>query len=75
MSLQSKIAFVSGASRPQGNGRAIALALARKGADVGVSGWNHMEGAISVAFLATVEAKYMTGAVMNMLGGLDLFVF
>ena len=49
MSLQSKIAFVSGASRPLGNGRAIALALARKGADVAVSGWNHVEGAISVA--------------------------
>ena len=29
----------------------------------------------AVAFLASVEAKYMTGAVMNMLGGLDLFVF
>ena len=49
MPLHGKIAFVSGASRPRGNGRAIALALARRGADVVVSGWNHMEGAISVA--------------------------
>ena len=48
MSLEGKIAFVSGASRPKGNGRAIALTLARRGADVAVSGWNHMEGAQSV---------------------------
>jgi 3-oxoacyl-[acyl-carrier protein] reductase len=49
MSLEGKIAFVSGASRPLGNGRAIAIALAKKGADVAVSGWNHMEGAMSIA--------------------------
>ena len=48
MSLQNKVAFVSGASRPRGNGRAIALTLARQGADVAVSGWNHMDGAMSV---------------------------
>jgi 3-oxoacyl-[acyl-carrier protein] reductase len=29
----------------------------------------------AVAFLASEEGWYMTGAVMNMLGGLDLFVF
>jgi len=49
MSLQNKVAFVSGASRPRGNGRAIALTLARMGIDVAVSGWNHMEGAVSLA--------------------------
>jgi len=49
MSLQGKIAFVSGASSPSGNGSAIALTLARKGADVAVAGYNHMEGASSVA--------------------------
>lgn len=49
MSLQGKIAFVSGASRPLGNGKAIALTLAKKGADVAVSGFNHMEGAMAVA--------------------------
>jgi 3-oxoacyl-[acyl-carrier protein] reductase len=49
MSLEGKVAFVSGASRPLGNGRAIAIALAKKGADVAVSGWNHMEGAMSIA--------------------------
>jgi 3-oxoacyl-[acyl-carrier protein] reductase len=49
MSLDGKIAFVSGASRPLGNGRAIATALAKKGADVAVSGWNHMEGALEIA--------------------------
>jgi len=49
MSLEGKIAFVSGASRPLGNGKAIAVALAKMGADVAVSGWNHMEGALAVA--------------------------
>jgi NAD(P)-dependent dehydrogenase (short-subunit alcohol dehydrogenase family) len=29
----------------------------------------------AVAFLASDDAGYMTGAVMNMMGGLDLFVF
>lgn len=49
MSLEGKIAFVSGASRPLGNGKAIALALARMGADVAISGLNHMDGAVAVA--------------------------
>jgi 3-oxoacyl-[acyl-carrier protein] reductase len=49
MSLEGKIAFVTGASRPLGNGKAIALALARMGADVVVSGWSHIEGAQAVA--------------------------
>jgi NAD(P)-dependent dehydrogenase (short-subunit alcohol dehydrogenase family) len=30
-------------------GRAIALTLAREGADVAVSGWSHIEGAESLA--------------------------
>jgi 3-oxoacyl-[acyl-carrier protein] reductase len=29
----------------------------------------------AVAYLVSAEAEYMTGAVMNMMGGLDLFVF
>jgi NAD(P)-dependent dehydrogenase (short-subunit alcohol dehydrogenase family) len=29
----------------------------------------------AVAYLASDEGAYMTGATMNMLGGLDLFVF
>jgi 3-oxoacyl-[acyl-carrier protein] reductase len=49
MSLQNKIAFVTGATMPQGIGRAAALALAKRGIDVAVSGFNHMEGAESVA--------------------------
>ena len=49
MSLEGKVAFVSGASRPHGTGRAIALALARDGADVAVSGFGHFEGAEAVA--------------------------
>jgi 3-oxoacyl-[acyl-carrier protein] reductase len=28
----------------------------------------------AVAYLASDQSRYMTGAVMNMLGGLDLFV-
>jgi len=49
MSLEGKVAFVSGSSRPHGIGRAIALALAREGADVATSGWGHFEGAEAVA--------------------------
>jgi 3-oxoacyl-[acyl-carrier protein] reductase len=49
MSLEGKVAFVSGSSRPHGIGRAIALALARGGADVAVSGFGHFEGAEAVA--------------------------
>lgn len=29
----------------------------------------------AVAYLVSDEAQYMTGAVMNLVGGLDLFVF
>jgi 3-oxoacyl-[acyl-carrier protein] reductase len=47
--LERKVAFVSGASRTRGNGKAIATALARNGADVAVSGNSHMEGAMAVA--------------------------
>jgi len=49
MSLEGKIAFVTGASRPGGIGRAIALTLAKNGANVAVSGKTHMEGAMAVA--------------------------
>ena len=49
MSLEGKLALVTGASRPKGIGRAIALTLAREGADVAVTGWSHMEGATALA--------------------------
>jgi len=49
MSLENKVAFVSGASNPKGIGRSIALALARDGADVAVSGFSRIEGAEAVA--------------------------
>ena len=49
MSLENKVAFVSGASMPLGIGRATAINLAKQGADVAVSGLNHMEGANAVA--------------------------
>ena len=46
--LDDKVCFVSGAARGKGNGRAIALALAEKGAHVAV-GDILLEGAQSVA--------------------------
>jgi len=49
MSLEGKVAFVTGASRPRGIGQAIALSLARMGADVAVTGKTHLEGAMSIA--------------------------
>jgi 3-oxoacyl-[acyl-carrier protein] reductase len=48
MSLEGKLALVTGASRPLGIGRATALALARAGADVVVTGFNNMDGVRSV---------------------------
>jgi len=49
MSLEGKLALVTGASMPRGIGKFVALALARDGADVVVTGFRHMEGANAVA--------------------------
>jgi 3-oxoacyl-[acyl-carrier protein] reductase len=49
MSLEGKVAFVTGSSRPKGNGRAIALALAEKGVSVAVTGKENFNGALSLA--------------------------
>jgi 3-oxoacyl-[acyl-carrier protein] reductase len=49
MSLENKIAFISGASMPGGIGHATAVNLARQGADVAVSGFSHVEGAQALA--------------------------
>jgi len=49
MSLEGKVVFVTGASMPKGIGKAIAIALAREGADVVVTGYNNMEGVKAVA--------------------------
>ncbi|MBN1849211.1 MAG: SDR family oxidoreductase [Deltaproteobacteria bacterium] len=49
MSIQGKVALVTGASRPKGIGKATALTLAKLGADVVVTGWNHMDGAEAVS--------------------------
>lgn len=49
MSLENRTAFVSGASMKLGIGRTTAINLAKQGADVAVSGFNHMEGAHAVA--------------------------
>jgi 3-oxoacyl-[acyl-carrier protein] reductase len=49
MSLEGRLALVTGASMPKGIGKYAALTLARNGADVVVTGFNHMEGADAVA--------------------------
>ena len=49
MSLEGKVAFITGATRPRSNGKAIALTLAGKGADVAISGNTRMDGAMSIA--------------------------
>ncbi len=49
MSLEGKLALVTGASMPRGIGRAAALALARDGADVAVTGFNNMDGVKAVS--------------------------
>lgn len=49
MPLEGRLALVTGASMPKGVGRSVALALAKNGADVVVTGFHHMEGAEAVA--------------------------
>ncbi len=49
MSLEGKLALVTGASMPHGIGKATALALAKEGADVVVTGFSNMAGAEAVA--------------------------
>jgi 3-oxoacyl-[acyl-carrier protein] reductase len=48
VSLEGKLAVVTGASMPKGIGKYAALTLARNGADVAVTGFHHMEGALAV---------------------------
>ena len=49
MSSERRLALVTGASMPRGIGKATALALARDGADVVVTGFNNMDGVRAVA--------------------------
>jgi len=49
MGLEGKLALVTGASMPRGIGKAAALAIARDGADVVVTGFNNMDGVEKVA--------------------------
>jgi 3-oxoacyl-[acyl-carrier protein] reductase len=49
MSLEGKLALVTGASRPKGIGRHTAITLAKEGADVVVTGFHHIEGAVALA--------------------------
>ena len=49
MTSQRKVAFVTGSSRYRGNGRAIALRLAKMGIDVAVTGKSHFDGALALA--------------------------
>ncbi len=48
MPLEGRLALVTGASMPKGIGKYAALALARDGADVVVTGFQHMDGAFAV---------------------------
>jgi 3-oxoacyl-[acyl-carrier protein] reductase len=45
---ESKLAMVTGASMPKGIGRYAALTFAKNGANVVVTGFQHMEGAVSI---------------------------
>jgi 3-oxoacyl-[acyl-carrier protein] reductase len=49
MSSEGKLALVTGASMPRGIGRAAAIALAKDGADVVVTGYNNMDGVEKVS--------------------------
>jgi 3-oxoacyl-[acyl-carrier protein] reductase len=49
MSLERKLALVTGATMPKGIGRAAALALAKDGLDVVVTGFSNMDGAKAIA--------------------------
>ncbi|HEY3275024.1 MAG TPA: SDR family oxidoreductase [Syntrophorhabdaceae bacterium] len=49
MGSEGRLALVTGASMPRGIGRAAAIALARDGADVVVTGYNNMDGVEKVA--------------------------
>jgi 3-oxoacyl-[acyl-carrier protein] reductase len=49
MSSEGKLALVTGATMPHGIGKAAAIALAKDGADVVVTGFNHMDGAEAIA--------------------------
>jgi 3-oxoacyl-[acyl-carrier protein] reductase len=49
MPAERRLALVTGATMPRGIGKATALALAREGCDVVVTGFNNMDGAQAVA--------------------------
>ena len=90
MSLEGKLALVTGASMPKGIGRYTALTLAQRGADVVVTGFRHMEGAealaeeikamgrkaMAVQMDATVVADVAKGfaAIKAKLGAVDILV-
>jgi 3-oxoacyl-[acyl-carrier protein] reductase len=65
MSLAGKLALVTGASMPLGIGKATALALARDGADVVVTGFGHMEGAEAVAAEVRAMGRKSLAVKMN----------
>ena len=78
MSLDGRAALVTGGSRRIG--KAIALALARAGADVAISYRSHRADARKVAkrsrgvasavlFLVSDEAQFVTGDVIGVTGG------
>ena len=66
MSLAGKLALVTGASMARGIGRAAALAIARDGADVVVTGFNNMDGVEKTA--ADIKAMGRKSMALRMNG-------
>jgi len=67
--LKSRVALVTGVSRRAGIGFAIAKRLASLGADLCVQSFAPYDAARLVAWLATDDARWVTGQVIASTGG------